>query len=90
MIPDIGLVVAAYVVFRVVEVFTSMDDSGQRSGLPTGSKGAIVIFGLVAAIVAIIVVIDLFQQSAEASRQLAASQSALEESQRMLEALPGF
>jgi hypothetical protein len=90
MIPDIGLVVAAYVVFRVVEIFTSMDRSGQRSGLPAGSKGAIVLFGLVAAAVAIIVVIDLFQQSAEASRQLAASQRALEASRRALESIPGF
>lgn len=65
VIPTIGLMVAAYVSLRCVDIILSMSRGGTREGLNTLASAVLMLLAAVALVVAIVGGLDLLQSGTD-------------------------
>ena len=70
MIPDIGFMIGAYIVFRAIESICSIVDGGAHSKLPEVVQGIIVMGAFIAIIAAVVLSVHLYQAGSEAGESL--------------------
>ena len=75
MIPDIGFMIGAYIIFRCIESICSIVDGGAHSELPDVVQGIIVVGAFLVIIAVAVLSVHIYQASNEAGESLNAIKS---------------
>ena len=70
MIPDIGFMIGAYIVFRCIESMCSLAKGGAHGNLPEWAQSIIVVGAFLAIGVTVILAAHLYQAGSEAGESL--------------------
>ena len=65
MIPDIGLMIAAYILFRALEAVLHLGAGGHHGKLPAAAQVVIALLAILLTLVVSILAVDLWQAGTE-------------------------